>query len=315
MKKNKIFGIAIASFGVIACAGSAFALYKTNATDTGFGIGAGAYHGSEGLVTYKMNDSVSGTINPQYWNNDGSDKLGAGLSPTYTQVVYEATLSAVFADDLNEQNFVLGQLGITLGNIPEEYRGHLSVWVDIDGYEADSLGKAQYEKVFMNSDYAIDAEHPSYEASKTIAVASSGVQKVRVFLKYYLGSYDLVAKNEASLGYNLSLTWGQADANFEKAYVVGQGNQWTFDDEFSMVPNINKPAAQGWEWVYNNLPGTLGEAKCAKPGQGENKIYSKGDNADLDGNKVYDVYWSGNGYVDQEHQGDAALFAEQQPQP
>lgn len=308
MKKYKLIGIAVASFGLITCVGGAIALYKTTAHDTGFGIGAGTYHGAEGVVTYKINNSVSGAIAPQYWNTDGSNKEGTGLSPTYTQVAYEALLSATFADNLNQQNYVLGKLSVQLDHIPEEYRGHLSIWVDIDGYEADSLGEQQYNHVFMNSDYAITAEQTSYSENKTVAVAASGVQKLRVILKYDLGSYDIVAKNEASLGYELSITWGEADASFGKAYVLGNSTQWEFDDAYSMVPNINKPAAQGWEWVYNNLPGSFGESKCAKPGEGDAKIYSKGENETLDAEKTYDVYWTGNGYVDESNQGDEANF-------
>ena len=313
MKKNKIIGFGVASIGLIISAGSAFALYKTNAHDTGFGIGAGTYHGAEGVVTYKINNAVNGTITPQYWNQAGTDITGTGLSPTFTQVAYEGTLSATFADNLNQQDYVLGKLSIQLDNISQEYRNHLSVWVDIDGYEADSLGEQQYNHVFMNNDYEITSEQTSYSDSKTVAVAAAGVQKLRVILKFDLGSYDVVAKNEASLSYELSITWGEADANFEKAYVLSNITQWQFDDAYSMVPNIGKPAAQGWEWVYNNLPGSFGDSKCAKPGQGNEKVFSKGENEQLIVNEVYDVYWSGSAE-------DSALFSaqgqqQQNPEP
>lgn len=301
MKKKQIIGIAIASLGAALCVSSAAALYVTGAANIEFGIGQGEFVGSTGVVTYKINDAVDGSIPAQYWNGDGSDKTGQGLSGTYNQVVYEGTLSAVFANEVNPQDFVVGNLAVSVSNIPEAYRGKLSIWVDVDGYEASSLGKATYEHVFMNEDFAITEEHQAYEGNKNIAVASVGVQKVRVFLKYNLGDYDLLEKNEANLGYTVSIHWGAPDNTFEAAFVVGGGNQWTKDDEYMMAPNINKAEAEGWEWVYNNLPGTLGESKCQK-GDGEDS-YSGGDNAQLNAEKSYNVYWNGN-------HASAANFAE-----
>ena len=95
--------------------------------------------------------------------------------------------------------------------------------------------------------------------------------------------------------------------------MFGNGTQWEFDDKFAMAPNINKPYDQGWEWVYNNLPGSdLVEAKCAKPGDNDTKVYSanteeQGHNHTLEGNHTYDVYWSGS-------ENDVAIFSDQQPQ-
>lgn len=309
MKKNKIIGIAVASFGVLACAGSAFALYKTGARDTGFGIGAGSYEGQPGTITYKIAGHINGTIAPQYWNQDGSDKTGTGLTPVYKQVVYEAPLSADFANDLNRQNFVVGNLQVKVENIPEVYQGKLAIWVDVQGYEADSLG-AHYYGTLINEDYAITNENQSFNVNKNIAVAASGTQSVRIILKYTLGEYDLLTKNEASLGYSLSIKWGAPNNEFGNCYVLGNGTRWEFDDKFAMAPNINKPYDQGWEWVYNNLPGSdLEEAKCAKPGQGDEKIYcANGENVALDAQKVYDVYWNG------ENSGEAHFYEQQAQQ-
>lgn len=293
MKKKQIIGIAIASLGALVSISGAAALYVTGAANIEFGIGEGEFVGSAGLVTYKINEAVDGTIAPQYWNADGSDKTGQGLSGTYTQVVYEGALSAVFANELNAQDFILGDLSVSVTNIPAAYQDKLSIWVDVDGYVENSLGAVNYGQVFMNSDFAITDEHPEYSDSKTIAVSTSGAQKVRVILKYALGSYDLLQKNEANLGYTVSIHWGAPSNDFEAAYVVGNGNQWTMDDEFMMAPNINKANAEGWEWVYNNLPGTMVEGKCIKA-NGLSPFYSAGGNAALNGEKSYNVYWNGN---------------------
>ena len=295
---KKLIGITVASLGMVFSIGGAIALYQTGAENTGFGISAGAYAGSGGTVTYKINDTAgNSTLNPVYMTSGGEDG-GTGLSTTYTQVVYEGTLSATFANELNPQDFVVGNLSVSVNNIAEAYRGHLAIWVDVDGYVDASLGKYYYEH-FMEHDYQITNEVQSYSDSKNIAVSSNGVQKVRVFLKFDLGSYNLLEKNEANLEYSVAIQWGAANNEFVAAYVVGDRNQWTVDDEFMMAPNINKAYSEGWEWYYSNLPGTLGDAKC----QLKNGAYSGGEDFSLDPAKTYNVYWDGNN----EH---AANFAE-----
>ena len=295
MKKNKIIGIGIASLGVVISMGSAVALYTRAASSTGFNIGAGTYSGSTGVVTYKVNDNTSGSVAPQYWNSDGSDKTGTGLGGIYNQIVYEFTLSATYANDINAQSVTLGNVAVSVTNIPETYRGKLNIWVDIVGYTASTIGESTYKNVFMTEqegDYAITAEHQSYSANKDIAVKSAGGvsgQKVRVFLKFAESAYsDLYGADEASLGYSLSLTWGRVSNEFAGAFVVGNGNQWSEDDEFAMVPDIDNAT---WRWRYDNLPGaSLGQAKCKK-----GSTWSTGSNTVLTSGKHYNVFWNGNG--------------------
>lgn len=289
MKKNKIIGIAVASAGILLSVGGAAALYTRAASPTGFGIGAGTYQGSDGTVTYKVNGNTSGKVAPQYWNNDGSDKLGHGLGGDYNQIVYEMTLSAEYAAvGTHAQSITAGNLAVSLTTIPEAYRGHLSLWVDIDGYTANTVGK-QYEHVFMSSDYAITAEQQSFVENRDVAVKSNGAQKLRIFMKFdetITAGSGLYGKNEASLGYTLAVTWKALSESFESAHVVGNGNLWTEDDEFAMVPNID---AADWEWTFDNCPGTLGEAKCRK-----GDIWSHNGNAVLDSSKTYTVTWTGS---------------------
>ena len=285
--KKKIIGISVAAFGVLLSIGGAIALYQRAAEDTGFGISQGTYEGSTGAITYKVNGATSGTLNPSYLKSNGENS-GTGLGGEYTQVYYEATLGAEFSNTLIPQNFVVGNLAVSVGNIPAAYRDKLSIWVDVDGYQADSLGAEYYGNVLMTSDYEITAENQSMALSADIAVATSGVQKVRIFLKYDLTDVDILSSDEASLGYSLNITWGEPNS-FEFANVVGTGNLWNVDEGYAMVPNINKPAAGGFEWVFNNLPGSFGEAKCVK-----GTVWSSGDNAVLDAEKTYDVYWSGS---------------------
>ena len=303
MKKNKIFGIGIASLGVVFSIATAAALYVKSAQDTGFGIGAGEYVGSEGVVTYKINGNTSGSLAPSYLKTDGSNG-GTGLGGDYTQVKYEALLSATYAQDLSAQDVVVGNLSVSIKNIPTKYQGKLSIWVGIDGYkefdgatqESDkipSLGKQLFATAFMTSDYAITSENSEYVANRDIAVKSGGEQKLVIYMKYDLTGTDLLTQNEASLGYTLDISWGKPSANYNYAYVVGDGNQWTQDDEFAMAPNIDKKSTEGYEWMYNNLKGTLGHAKCNKT---ENQVttWSADPDAELDAAKTYNVYWNGS---------------------
>ena len=290
MKLNKkVIGISVASLGMLFSIGGAFALYQQNASDASFGISQGAYAGSSGTVTYKINGAAGNSeLVPTYLG-------GEGLSTTYSQVEYAVPLSATYVGG-NAQNFVMGNLGISLTNVPEAYRGKLSVWAQIDGYTENSLGEHYYKNVFMAEDYAITAENQTFVADHDVAVAAAGVQTLHIYLKYNLAGVDILAQNEAGLGYTLAVTWGAPSAGFEPAYIEGVGNVWAADDGYSMLPNINKPHAEGWQWIYNNLPGSMGEAKCIGYNNShELNVWSSGDNAELNPAASYNVYWDGNG--------------------
>ena len=306
MKKNKLLGIAIATLGVAISFGSAIALYTRAATNANFGISQGTYTGSTGTVTYKINGNTSGSIAPSYLKHDGTNG-GLGLSAGedgYDQVEYIFPLSATFAEDVTQQSYVAGNLAVSVTNIPSKWQGKLSIWVDVDGYgyydenynghashvHEDYYGYTTYRTAFMNSDYAITNENSSYSANRNIVVEASGVQSLRIFLKYDLTGLNNITLDEESLGYTLNVTWGAVSttaSNYEApAYVVGNGNMWTDDDEYAMVRNIKATSA---EWMYNNLKGTMAEAKCHI-----GDTWSSGDNEQLAADKTYDVYWNGS---------------------
>lgn len=287
--KKKIIGISVATFGVLLSIGGAIALYQQAAEDTGFGISAGTYAGSTGVVTYKINNAEGNSnVAPAYLKADGSNG-GTALGNGYTQVYYEMALGAAFAEGAIAQDYVVGNIAVSISNIPAAYQGKLAIWADIDGYQADSLGAHYYNHALMESDYAITEENASYSGNANISVSAAGTQKLRIFLKYTIADSELYALDEAGLGYTLSVSWTEATEAFGRAYVKGAGNLWTEDDGYSMAPNINKANAEGWEWVFNNLPGSFGAAKCFY----DNK-WSAGDDASLDAEKTYDVYWSGS---------------------
>ena len=291
MKINKkLVGITVASLGMVFSIGGAFALYKTTAQDVSFGISAGTYAGSGGSVTYKINNTAGNSnVAPVYLRSNGTNG-GSGLSAEFTQVEYTMALSAVYADNANEQDYVVGNLSVSLTNIPEVYRGKLAVWVVVDNYVASSLGEHYYKNTFMNEDYQITAEQQSFVANHDIAVSSVGTQVLHIYLKYNMAELDTLTMNEASLGYTLAVSWG-APASFVPAYVRGNGTQWETDEAYAMLPNINKAYSEGWEWIYNNLPGTIGETKCFIHENDTDK-WSQ-ENYTCDPAKSYNVTWSG----------------------
>lgn len=286
---KKLLGIGVASIGALASIGGAFALYSTAAEDVEFGISAGAYAGSGGTVTYKINDAGGASqINPSYLKEDGTNG-GTGLSSVYTQVKYEMALSAVYAAGANAQNYVVGNLSVSLTNIPEAYRGKLSIWVGIDDYVSGSLGANTYGHIFMASDYAITNENQQFVGAHDVTVSANGTQKLVIYLKYNLAGIDLLEKDEASLGYSLAVSWGEPSNEFVPAYVKGDAIQWSEDEGYAMLPNINK-TTEGWEWIYNNLPGTIGNTKCYINNGSEK--WSQSDYT-CDPAKSYNVTWSG----------------------
>ena len=301
MKKNKIIGIAIASLGILFSIGGAFALYTRAAENVTFHITPGVYTGSTSTVTYKINNNDGNPVAPVYADTgEGENQKfdGTALNDTYSQIKYEFTLGAQYANDIAQQDFVLGNIKVEVKNIPSAFRGNLTIWAGISGYQSNSLGEVHYASP-LNGDFAITSEegHTEYSQNADIAVASNGTQKLVVWLKYTFGEghLDTMTLDEVGLGYSLTVTWDAPSNAFEKAYVTGNKVMWADDDEYVMLPNINKANSEGWEWIYNNLSGTMGEAKCHSTKAGlANSGYSAGNNASLDSTKTYTVYWNGN---------------------
>ena len=285
---KKLIGLSVASLGALASIGGAFALYQQNAEPVSFGISAGTYAGSGGSVTYKINGAGGNSeVAPAYLRSNGTNG-GTGLSTEFTQVKYEMALGGTYAGN-NAQNYIVGNVGVSLTNVPEAYRGKLSVWVEIAGYVENSLGANTYGHTFMNSDYAITEENQTYVANRDVAVSSDGTQKLVIYLKYNLEGVDTLTQNEASLGYSLAVTWTEP-ASFNPAYVKCNRNEWSVDEGYAMLPNINKTTA-GWEWIYNNYPGAAGTTKCFIHENDTDK-WSQNDFVP-DAEKSYNITWSG----------------------
>ena len=299
MKKNKIIGIAVASLGILFSIGGAFALYTKAATPVSFHITPGTYAGSTSTVDYLINGTggTGSAVAPVYADTgEGNAQKfdGTGLNEEYSQIKYEFTLGADYANDVADQDYVVGNIKLEVKNIPSAFQGNLTIWAGIEGYTEGTLGEHYYASP-LDGDVAITNEVTEYSKNANIAVSSAGTQKLVVWLKYTFGEghLDTMTLDEVGLGYTLSVTWDKPDEHFGKAFVTGNKVMWADDDEYVMLPNINKPHSEGWEWIYNNLAGDMGEAKCHDPAKATNSGYSAGNNAVLTAGHSYNVYWNG----------------------
>lgn len=315
MKSIKILGIAVATLGVAASVGGAIALYTKSASQAEFTIGAGTHTATDGNVAYKINGETNPTVAPTFWTAGNESTQGERFDTTHTQIKYEFTLGAVY-DSGATPAYTVGNLAVNLTNVPTAYQGKLSVWASVEGYTASSLGKYFYEHALMQSDYAITSTATSMSINADVTVATAGVQKLVIYLKYsnVLTSDDeLYDKDEASLGYNLSVTWGAPSNSFDGAYIVSDMTAFEEDDAYLMAPNIGVTGYSNsthyqedseqhsgntgsWQW----MGAVTGVAKVEKVGLTEakcrqNDTWSSGENTALTAGTTYDVYWSGNG--------------------
>ena len=307
MKKNKIIGIAVATLGVVFSFSAAAALYQKAAEDVDFGISAGTYAGSTSTAHYTINGSTgnASAVNPVYCDESGDPVANViGYNDVATQAKYEFALGAEFANDVAEQEYVMGKISVSISNLPAAYNGKVQIYASVNGYTAGTVGGNTFGAALIN-DVTLDGEHESAQGTSVISVKADGSQhKLVVWVKLInMAGYDYLGQNEDSLGYTLSVTWTDLDSDYDAcAYIIGSGNQWTVDDEYRMAvdPTLNK-----WTYRYDGLQGsaTWTECKAVKTTTKGGTIskYSGGDNFALANGTTYTLLWneedSGNLYI------------------
>ena len=294
MKKNKIIGALVGVFGVAISIGTAIALYTKPVGNLELGIGSATHTSSTSTVKYKINGKTSdesSVVAPSYYKTGGVANGGSGFGGEYVCAKYEYILGADFASDIQEQDYVVGNLSVTLENVISTLHEKVKVSMYFEGYAGGSIGAVNYGSNLTSSSTAINETIITGSSltvdSRDICVASSGVQKFIVFFEL-LNTVDFLSMNEASALWSLSVRWG-APVNFVPAYVANTKTLWEEDDEFVMAPNIDRQNADGWQWIAQ-IKGTdkVTEAKCR---QGSN--WQAGGNTTIALNTVYDVKWQG----------------------
>lgn len=284
--KKKLIGIAVATFGVALSVGSAIALYQHAAQQTSFGISAGTYAGSTGTITYKINGaSGNSQLDPVYCDGEGvaAEEENIGVSVDYPQIKYEFALGGVYSEDLIAQQYVMGNLNLQFADLISDLNGKVTVWAGVQGYTEGKIGESAYGEALVDNQ-VIDAEHPNINIDRVISVKADGSQQKLVVWVKFANIDDISLAEKANL-YSLSVAWGELPQDFKLAYIVGNGNQWHEDDKYAMVVNIE---ATSFEWMFQNLPGSMGEAKVVRNGEW---CHSDGNHV-LDAEKTYNVYWT-----------------------
>lgn len=305
MKTNKIIGVSIATLGVAFSIGGAVALYTKPVGPVGFGIGAATYTSNTSIVTYKINNAAgTNNVAPTFYKDDditpGEDQTG--FSEVNRSVKYEFTFSADYADGLTVQDYVVGNLSVSLTGVAAGVQGNIETSMYFLGYSDSTLGKVLYGSNLTSSSTPINNTTVSGASltvdSRDICVATSGVQKLVVFIKLD-DSLDTLTMNELNNLWTLSVTWAQPSNTFDAAYMANPKVEWAEDDEFVMAPNINKAysSESDFEW-WAQIKGAsdLALAKCR-----QNDVWENSNNHDLTLNQVYNVRWSGRA-------ADAAVF-------
>ena len=293
MKKIKIIGISVATLGILGSIGGAFALYTKAASNTGFGIGAGAYSGSSSTVDYKINgNGGASAVAPSYCLTNGTNG-GTGLNADYTQVKYEFALGADFANDLPAQTYVMGNLSVNFTGLNASFYNKVQVYASITGYEADTCGLSSFGSPLINDVTIVNGE-TQCSGSRVVSVASSGAtHKLVVWVKFNMEGVDTLTQNELTNLYTLSVTWTDVPADYNAcAYIVGTGNMWTVDDEFRMAVD---PTEETWTYRYDGLTGSPSWTGCkavkTSTRGGEISKWSSGDDFALTNGTTYSLYW------------------------
>jgi hypothetical protein len=302
MKKSKIIGALVGAFGVVVSVGTALALYTKAANNLEFTIGSATHTTSTSTVQYQINGSNSPTVNPSYYKHDAVSNSGTAFGGEYVCAKYEYELGASFAEDIQAQDYIVGNLSVSLTSVVASLQNKVQVSMYFEGYGDNTLGKHYYgsnlttgtddpeteanEEASINN-YVLTGSSLSVNA-RDICVSSNRAQKLVIYFEL-LNTVDFLSMNEANNLWTLSVTWDKPSNAFVPAYMVNNATLWEQDDEFVMAPNIGKAYSEGWEW-YGQIKGTE-KVTAAKCRQGDK--WSGGDDTPLANGTVYNATWNG----------------------
>ena len=295
MKKNKLIGIGIATFGVLLSFGSAIALYQQPVANVGFGIGAATYTSSNGVVTYTIGGVANKTVNPTFWRKNATNG-GTKFDEEFRHAKYEFQLGASFAEGITAQDYIMGNLSVSLTGVPAALQSKVDVSMYFDGYGSGTLGQVVFGSNLTSESSSINNTVISGASltvdARDICVSSGGSQTFVVYFRLD-DSVDTLTMDELANCWTLSVTWA-APADYDQAYMANNKVEWAEDDEFVMAPNINKGSyvnpETDFEW-WGQIKGsaTLTEAKCRQGDNWENIV----GNHELEADVTYNVSWDG----------------------
>ncbi len=264
-KTNKIIlGTALAS-GVVACFGSAFALYKKTADKINIGIGEVSGHTDstdevkyliKTITAYKTKGS-DGTL------SDSVDLTTSKLSPDLNKVYLDVPLSFEYGANSTApvQAAALGHLNVTVDIASDIAVKGATVTANLTGYSKDGgTAETYFTKYKMNNFFAtknyseITAENGFATQSGYIdtAIDTSNIHCIiGIDMSTALTDGNAVALAEISNAFKVTVNWSPyqegnystgeswADDNIKPtAYVRGDRSDWQCMEDYRMVPNI-----------------------------------------------------------------------------
>ena len=295
MKKSKIIGVGVATFGILLSFGTSIALYQKGASNISFEFGGIGYTPHTGNINFKL----------------GAEEISGGaINPSNKVQTIKVPLSAVYPDGVIAQDSKAGNLAIEF-TADAALANHVSVTARVSGYGEGSYyaNNEEVRTLLNNVSYTGEA----LEANKDIFV-KAGDENPTVANNQYLEvlvTYDVTDENMLALAekqVHLDVTWDAPSANFVPAYVKGDGNGWEGVDEYQMVALLN---GSDWEWTFKDLTG-FSKMKIFKAGDPNDTWVGAGNDGsadvELDPESTYQVYWKESQINVSAHESDGVNY-------
>ncbi len=286
-KTNKfILGAALTS-GVIACFGSAFALYKKLGNDVSIGIGSVKSHtDSSDVVTYKIGTPTV-YKNSALGTDDVIDLATAKLSPELNKLYVKVPLSFEYGTNLttSAQDTAVGHLNVKVDIDSAIAAKGTTVTANLTGYKKENdtadtyFTKSKMDNFFATADYStLTAGADGFVSQSgyidTAVDASSISCLITIDMSSALTDDNFLGLAEITKAFNVTINWSpyqtEAYATGESwtdaklaptAFVRGDRSDWQTMEDYRMVPNINaaksKTVENGTEylveWKYTLL--------------------------------------------------------------
>lgn len=262
-KTNKfILGAALTS-GVIACFGSAFALYKKLGTDVSIGIGSVKSHtDSSDIVTYKIGTPTT-YKNSTLDDDDVIDLTTAKLSPELNKLYVKVPLSFEYGTNLttSAQDTAVGHLNVKVDIDSAIAAKGTKVTANLLGYSSTDgdtyFTKSKMDNFFATADYStLTAGEDGFVSQSgyidTAVDASSISCLITIDMSSALTDDNFLDLAEITKAFNVTINWSPyqteaystgeswTDAKLAPtAFVRGDRSDWQTMEDYRMVPNID----------------------------------------------------------------------------
>ena len=296
MKKSKIIGVGVATFGILLSFCTSIALYSKEASNITFEFGGIGYTPHSGNINFKL----------------GEEEISGGaINPSNKVQTIKVPLSAVYPAGVIAQDSKAGNIAIEF-TADDALANKVSVTARVSGYQEGSYYANNEEvRTLLNN---VSYTGTAIEVNKDIFV-KAGDENPTIANNQYLEvlvTYDVTDENMLALAekqVHLDVTWDAPSSDFVPAYVKGDGNGWDAVDEYEMVALLN---GSDWDWTFKNLTG-FNRMKIFKPVEAGDDIWVGAGNdgsadVELDPELTYQVYWKESQINVSAHESDGVNY-------